>query len=262
MSDKKKFEVHAFHVGHRIDLQRIRENYKAFLAKREQSFLLYRVDDYSYIYFKDYGSIVFMNCSTQDINDAVKSIDFDLQKLDKLPAEKFKIIVDPESAVSIDFDRITLPKFGVDIAHIVMLNLSQSVALIFYSNQAYDLIENNRIYLSELQESGRIGLSQRKMKKIIGRTMNLKNKIAENLYIFDTPDLAWNTETLSVLDNKLKEETDIKDRYHDLQHNIDTIKETLDLFKDILQHKHSSQLEWIIILLIFFEIIQVIVEKF
>jgi uncharacterized Rmd1/YagE family protein len=195
------------------------------------------------------------------MKEAIEIIKFDLSQLSKFPSEKFKIIVDSESSVSIDFDRITTPKFGEDIAHIIMLNLSQSVALIFYSNQAYDLIENSREYLTELQNSGKIGLSQRKMKKIIGKTMNLKNKIAENLYIFDTPDLAWNTETLSRLDHNLKEETDIKDRYHDLQHNINTIKETLDLFKDILQHKHSSQLEWIIILLILFEIIQVIIEK-
>ena len=66
---------------------------------------------------------------------------------------------------------------------------------------------------------------------------------------------------MSYLDQELSNELDIVNRHNGLQHNLDVIKENLDLFKDIMQHKHSSMLEWIIIILILFEILQVFIEN-
>ena len=57
---------------------------------------------------------------------------------------------------------------------------------------------------------------------------------------------------------KLNEELDFKNRFASIQHSLDIVKENLELFKDILQHKHSSLLEWIIIILILFEVIHVL----
>ena len=91
--------------------------------------------------------------------------------------------------------------------------------------------------------------------------MNLKNSIAENLFIFEVSDLAWTDKNLGKLDAKMRDELEIVTRHHGLQHSLNVISENLDFFKDILQHKHSSLLEWIIIILILFEILQVLFEK-
>ena len=142
-----------------------------------------------------------------------------------------------------------------------MLNLGQSVALDYYYETSIILLENTKVYANELEKTGAIKLTRKNMKKFIGKTMNLKNSIAENLFIFETSDLAWADINLGKLDNKMRDELEIVTRHHGLQHNLNVISENLDFFKDILQHKHSSLLEWIIIILILFEIIQVLVEK-
>lgn len=38
-----------------------------------------------------------------------------------------------------------------------------------------------------------------------------------------------------------------------IQENLSIVQENLELFKDLSQHIHSAQLEWIIIILILFE---------
>lgn len=45
-------------------------------------------------------------------------------------------------------------------------------------------------YTKQLEKYGKINLSKKKMRIFIGRTMNLKNRISEDLFIFDSSDLA------------------------------------------------------------------------
>lgn len=256
-----RLTVNAYHVGKKINLGNLRLNIDCALVKKEQSFLLYEVYENAYAYIKDFGAIVFINCNDKAQDYFIKRLGVPNIRKSKLESEKFKIQIDPQSKIGIDFDLIMVDQFNLNIAHIIMLNIAQSVALRFYAKQTYGLIEDNKYYLNQLEELGRVKLGSKQMKKVIGKTMNLRHKIAENLYIFGTPELAWNDEALSLLDSKLNEELDIKDRHYELQHNLDIIKETLDLFKGLIQHKHSSLLEWVIILLILLEVAQVFFEQ-
>lgn len=72
---------------------------------------------------------------------------------------------------------------------IIMLNVAQSVALDYYSQQTAALLEETNHHTQVLERKGRLDLSGSKMIRYIGRTLNLKNWISENLYIFDSPDI-------------------------------------------------------------------------
>ena len=52
----------------------------------------------------------------------------------------------------------------------------------------------------------------------------------------------------------LKQTFDLKDRYRYIYERTAIIKEDLELFKDIMEHRESSKLEWIIIILILVEV--------
>jgi uncharacterized Rmd1/YagE family protein len=66
---------------------------------------------------------------------------------------------------------------------------------------------------------------------------------------------------LNQLNNDLSRELDIKSRHSSIQNNLNTVKENLEIFNDIHQHMKSEVLELIIILLITFEIINVLLER-
>ena len=61
--------------------------------------------------------------------------------------------------------------------------------------------------------------------------------------------------------SNLKQTFDLKDRYHVIHDRIEIIKENLELFKDIMDHRESSRLEWIIIILILVEVIDMFILK-
>ena len=256
-----KTEVLAYHLERKIDLKAIRKKNKALLIKHEHSFLLYQLKENSFVYFKDYGSLVFINCEEENQREFFQLTAINVQRIEQLPKERCQLIIDAEKENEVEFDQITVASLSADVAHIILLNLAQSVALDHYYDLSFSLLEKSKIYSSQLEKAGKINLTRNRMRKFIGKTMNLKNRIAENLFIFDTSSLAWSTESLSQLDYKLAKELDIMNRHEGLQGNLTIVKENLELFKDILQHRYSSRLEWIIILLILFEVIQLIIEK-
>ncbi len=250
----------AFHLERRLQLNLIRNQFTNFkLIKRERSFLLYEVTNNGYIYIKDYGSVVFINCTDDLIENTLNIISNHKKNSTDLPSETYKLTNGNE--IDVDFGEIHIKELNHDIAHIIMLNLAQSVALMNYVNKTSDLHSKTLVYSKQLEKTGTFKLSKLQMRKFIGRTMNLKNNIAEDLFVFDSPDVAWNNKDLSVLDYKLKDELDIVSRHQSIENSLNAIKENLDLFNDIMQHKYSSMLEWIIIILILFEVVQVIIEK-
>lgn len=256
-----KHKVTAYHLGKRIKLKDVKNTITGEILKSEHSFLLYKLKDESFCYVKDYGSVVFIDTSEFLIKKTIELIASEKVVIEDLTNEKFILKESEKREIHVGFESITIPEFTIDIAHMVMLNLGQSVALDYYFEMSLILLESTKVYANELENTGKIKLTRKNMKKFIGKTMNLKNSIAENLFIFETSNLAWTDQDLTKLDNQMRTELEILNRHHGLQHNLNVISENLDFFKDILQHKHSSFLEWIIIILIAFEIIQVLVEK-
>lgn len=255
-----KNQVKAFHVEEHLLLKEIRDTFSSFhLLKREHSFLFYQIENDSFLYIKDYGSLVFINCSDQFVEKVLSETISHKKNITDYPSESYKI--EFSNAIEVDFDTIQIKELTTDIAHIIMLNLAQSVTLKHYVDKISVLHDKTLIYSKQLEETGRVKLSKSQLRIFIGKTMNLKNSIAENMFIFDMPELAWNNEDLSNLDFKLKNELDIVNRHQSIQLSLGVIKENLDFFKDILQHKYSSMLEWIIIILILLEVLQVLIEK-
>ena len=93
------------------------------------------------------------------------------------------------------------------------------------------------------------------------RTLLLKNRIAENIYVFDSPPETWEDESLNKIDNELKRTFDLQVRVRTISEGLAIIKDNLELFRGLMQYRNSNILEWIIILLILVEVLNLFVEK-
>lgn len=255
------FNIIAYHIENRIDLSLLRNQLNTFqLIRRDHSFLLFQTASDSYLYVKNYGSVVFFNQDRFFIEEMIKKLGLSKDKiLNELPFENYTL--EFSNVIDVDFNLIKVKEINQDIIHIACLNLSQSVALMNYVNRASDLLNDTLTYIKQLEETGSFKLSKKQMRKFIGKTLYYKNNISEDLFVFDSPNVVWNNKDLSILDQKLKAELEIMKRHNGIIYSLNIIKENLDLFSDIIHHKYSSMLEWIIILLILFEIVQVIIEK-
>lgn len=255
---------HGHHLWDRLDLKTIKNSLPYDCIYSDPTELMYKSDDeLSYFKIYDYGSIVFLGVNKNTQTNIITSIR-SLLKLDQhnaLITETFGIEVNEWLPYDVLFDKIIIKKFDLDIAQIIMLNLSQSVALDYYVEQSNVLMKQTTQLSIELEEKGKFSIKGNKLQRYIGRVLNIKNKIAENLYIFDGPNLTWNDQFLNTVNNDLSRELDIKMRHKSLQENLSTVRENLEIFQNISQHYHSTLLEWIIIIMIAVEIVNMFIER-
>lgn len=257
-----KKTVTGYHLGDRLDLKELKYNLTYNCIYADPTELMYDTDDNSYIGIYDYGSIVFFGIDNSEQTNIIKTVRA-ISSLDstELKRENFDVEIDPNASYKVIFDRLIIKVISIDIAKIIMLNIAQSVALDYYIEQSNVLLSQTYQFSVELEEKGKFSIKGKKLLKYIGRLLNLKNKITRNIYIFDSPTLTWNDEYLNTMNNDLSRELDIKLRHSSLQDSLSTVRENLEILKDISQHSHSDTMEWIVIILIAFEILQLIVEK-
>jgi uncharacterized Rmd1/YagE family protein len=162
----------------------------------------------------------------------------------------------------VGFDKIEIPSADIQVLRLVMLNVSQSVALDYYEEQTNNLLEQANNYTQMLETRGRLDISGKKLRQYIGRTLLLRNRIAENIYVFDSPPETWEDEILTKIDADLKRTFDLQVRVRIIQEGLSIIRDNLELFRTLLQYRNSNILEWIVIILILVEVLDIIISKF
>lgn len=255
------YPVVAYQVANSIHIKACKQKLSWELLFQDSDELYYKVSEDSYIYIFQYGMVCFFNFEEKTTSDALKLIKpFSANYFTEKLHDSIDVNIKP-NILKVEFDSIVLPSLNEEMIRLVMLNLSQSVALDRYSEITEELLVETNKHTSYLEEKGKLDISGNSLKRFIGKILNIKNKISENLYIFDSPESTWENEQLNKINQDLKRTFDLQDRYRLIHDRIDIIKENLELFKDIMDHKESSKLEWIIIILIVIEVIDLFITK-
>jgi len=254
-------KVYSYQIADSIDIKEFKSIFTAAIYHADSDEMFYQVDEAKLLYVFKYGIVCFLNYDETETTAFIQLITPFCKNLfqDRLN-EEFEIETNA-SKINFGFNKIELVKPDIEMFRLIMLNVSQSVALDHYLKQTNILLEETNAHTQMMEMKGRLNLSGINLKKYIGRTLNLKNRITENLYIFDSPDETWEDENLSRLDTGLKKTFDLQTRFRTIQEGLGIVKENLELFKDILQYRNSTVLEWIIIVLIFVEVMNLFIEK-
>ncbi|HMU66570.1 MAG TPA: hypothetical protein PKE57_05475, partial [Cellvibrionaceae bacterium] len=78
---------------------------------------------------------------------------------------------------------------------------------------------------------------------------------------FDAPDLVWYDDYLDKLHQGLMKHFDLRVRFSEVEYTMRIIAENLAAFREIIHQRESNFLEYIIIALIFVEVLDLIIAK-
>ncbi len=254
-------KVWSFQVADSIDIKLFKTAFTGNIHFADSEELFYHVDTFKYLYVFKYGIICFLGYDETEMSVFFQLITpYCKNYFDQRLSDQFDIETDAPT-INYGYNKIEIPKPNIDAIRLIMLNVSQSVSLDYFDQQTNLLLEGTNYQTQELEKKGKIALGGKELKKYIGRTLNLKNRIAGNLYIFDSPEATWEDENLNKLDIGLKKTFDLQSRFRTIQESLQIVKENLELFKDLLQYRNSVVLEWVIIILILVEVLNVFLEK-
>jgi len=245
--------------------------------------LFYRESEMQFVDVLSYGVVCFFNFDDDDIDNFKKRIyPFCENRMKTENRDDFFIEYEVEN-LKYHYNKIELPKHNLFVLRLVMFHVSQSLALSNYFEQTKIVLAETNRHTKILGKKGIVSLKGKTLKKFLGKTLQIKNQVVENLYILDfspgsngdesnldmSPDmkeslseyLYWKSSTEIDIDNGMKEALEMQYRSGMIYEEIEIIKEQIDLFSDTLQHSASMKLEWIIIVLVGYEVIDLILKN-
>lgn len=253
--------LHAFLVANQIDIKGI----KSFFDKKplgDSSSELFYGSDGRYEYYSNYGVVVFSGYRQEEMKTTIKALSLYLKEPATLRLrDEFQIRVDPGREMSFEFAEAIVGRIDDKVIRVAMLNLAQSVALDHYHGVSEDLLTEVKGFANELERSGKLKISRNNMHRFLGKALNTQNDIAENIYIFDAPDLTWEDEYLDKLHQGLIKHFDLKVRFSEIEYTLNIIDNNLTVFREITHQRESNLLEFIIILLILVEVFDLFITK-
>jgi len=253
--------VISFQVADNIDVRQFKNVFTANIHYADMEELFYDIGNQKYLYVFKHGIVSFIGYSETEMSAFLQLIKpYCKNYIEQRLSDEFDIETGAPSVIY-GFSKVEIPKADIETLRLIMLNVSQSVALDYYDQQTNLLLAETNYHTQILEKKGKIELGGINLKKYIGRTLNLKNKIAANLYIFDSPEETWENEALNQLDVGLKKTFELQSRFRNVHEGLAIVKENLELLRDLLQNRNSARLEWIIIILILVEVINLLVEK-
>jgi uncharacterized Rmd1/YagE family protein len=254
--------VETFLIAEEVNVKKFRAEFTGTPHSASAFEAFYAQENNRYLYVLNYGVIGFVGYSDVEKSDFIKFMKNYCEK----PVEgEFKedllVDINPAARLTFSYNSVSVPEWNENVVKIIILNIAQSVAMDFYEKLGNEALDSTKKFTDQLEKFGRIRISKTNLLKYIGKTLNVKNSIFDNLYVFNSPDLVWENEFLSKLDHGLRDTFDINMRFRELDYELRIVHDNLTLFTEQLQHRESNRLEWIVIMLILLEVLDMIISK-
>lgn len=212
------------------------------------------------IFFFNYGCFVcwgFKKNFEDKLIDAIR--DYAIHPLVTVESDHFYFRYGEEASIDtherLRLDIITLDTEDVMVKLAISYGLAQSIKLETFEEAIKETVKKNNYLPEEIATRGTISLSRRSIVKRMGEIFIARSSINLNIEYLDAPEFFWRNPSLEPHYIMVKKFLDIPSRVMALNQKLDVLQELLDILNSQVEHRHSSMLESIIILLIAVEII-------
>lgn len=236
----------------------LKKKYKVTIYK---DIYVIKLDIDQFIILFKFGTYICWNVNfdnTKFFNDFLKN--YQIDTFEKPFSETFKYAQSDEFKILLD--EIFLSDDSIQTKISISAVLAQNIKLEHFENLIEESINKNSSIPMQLSKTGKISLSKKNIAKKVGELFIVKSKINLHYDLLDTPDFFWEYPQYESYYEKLSKYFEIKQRVEVLNKKAEVIHELLDMLSHEQNHKYSSFLEWIIIILIAIEIVMGLWEHF
>ena len=164
----KKNKTFAIQIASSISIKNCKSSLKGNLLFYDSDELFYEIGEDQYVYIFKYGVLCFYNFDEASKEEFTKKIlTYSKNIYENQHWEEVKIIIGGKTN-KMTPDLIEISKFNIDSLRLIMLNVSQSVALDKYTEITEEILEDTNQHTLFLEEKGKLNIGGNKLKKFIG----------------------------------------------------------------------------------------------
>jgi uncharacterized Rmd1/YagE family protein len=216
------------------------------------------------VYLFSFGTLVFVNCADSDMMDVIAY----LKKLDRNLAEftRVEYVDDYKLTVSggepsVTYDELIAPEMKDYYRELVAVILAKSTAMERIEDEISRLFDDVEQFITQLKR-GTLSISDERLARLSGRILSYRYSSISYIMILEKPDIVWRSQEAQELYSDLERLFELPDRYEKISHKTQTLLDMTQVFADLYHAKRGTRLEVAVILLIAFEIILSLVERF
>ncbi len=262
----------AFAIGGEIDLNRLtaqlgidrKYRWEEPMRLNPVTFTPSAPTDTVWVYLFYFGGIVFLNCSDDIVAlciDGLKQHLLQLKEQPQLPfREDYELMINPAAEPSITNDCALMPEFNQYLLEIICFVITKSVALERIEEDVDSVFDEVGDMIGRLGH-GLLELSDKQLAKLASSILAFKYKSIGHIMILDKPEITWNNEEADRFYLFISNLFELRPRYQEIKHKSETLLDITDVFSGLSHARRAARLEWIIIILIAFEIIMALWQK-
>lgn len=217
------------------------------------------------VYLYSFGALVFVNSSDDLVArflDGIRQYADSLKDRPQLPfREEYRLEIDPLRTPNFSNDSAVVQEDSQAFQEIICLVLAQSVALERIEDRTDAVLDEVEGLIAQLKR-GKLELPDRDLARLASIVLGFKYASVAQIMVLDKPDITWDNADAERFYLTMAGLFELRPRYLEIKHKSETLLDVNEVFTSLSHARRSARLEWIIILLIAFEIIMTLWEKF
>jgi len=219
--------------------------------------LAFRQGPEGYVVLFGYGVAVLIGLSPLEEDEFLRALKPRLHNAyATLDDESAEIEINPERDDHIPpGGRIGLRSLSPDRLLVVADALAKSIGLDREEREVARVLERIEPMALSLAETGKTRGPRQEILKLIGQSLHVQQRMSGRVAVEEKPDALWDRPDLERLYARLEDEYELRERAAGLTRKIEVIRETAQVFTDLIDTQRSLRLELAIVLLIVVEVI-------
>ncbi|MBX9955885.1 RMD1 family protein [Peribacillus simplex] len=229
-----------------------------------RSILYKNVDESQQVLVFSFGSIVFINYSHPDEIKAFSSFihsfepDIDLVNVDRY-TDDYSLHFSETENINLTDEYVVVPKYEFFYPELISTILAKSVALEKTEEQLGNIHDKLEAMIDRL-EKGKLRIGNKELARTTAKIVRHEYNTLAYIMILDKPDITWTSSIAGEFYDRMLEFFELNDRYKILKSKTEILYNIMDGFSNISHSIRGLFVEWIIVILIVFEILLTILE--
>jgi len=218
-----------------------------------------QVDESQAVLVFSFGSIVFINFSqSHEIKAFFQFIhsferDLDLRKAE-VYTDDYSLHIGESDNINLTDEYVIVPTYESFYPELISTVLAKSVALEKTEEQLGKILDNLENVIDRL-EKGKLWIGNKQIAKTTAKIVRHEYNTLAYIMILDKPDITWTSSAAGEFYDLMMEFFELNDRYEILKSKTEILTNIMEGFSTISHSIRGLFVEWIIVILILFEII-------